>query len=118
MVGPRARAVDVEELDLVKGGHWRFVEHAPDGTTSGFEGRFRDIEPLRSVTETFEWDGLPGYPSIQTVTLSDASDGRTKVTIDVLFYTPEERDGMLHSGMRTGMDESHDALDHLLERIC
>jgi hypothetical protein len=31
-----------------------------------------------------------------------------------LFFTPEERDGMLHSGMEGGMAQSYEALDRLL----
>jgi uncharacterized protein YndB with AHSA1/START domain len=38
----------VERLELERGGHWRFVEHGPDGA-HGFEGRFREVSP-RSAT--------------------------------------------------------------------
>jgi hypothetical protein len=31
-----------------------------------------------------------------------------------LFHTPEERDGMLHSGMADGVGQSYAALDKLL----
>ena len=40
--------------------------------------------------------------------------GRTRVTTTLLFHTTEERDGMLSSGMETGMSESHDRLAELL----
>jgi hypothetical protein len=36
------------------------------------------------------------------------------VTTTSLFHTTEERDGMLSSGMETGLSESHDRLAELL----
>ena len=33
------------------------------------------------------------------------------------LHTTEERDGMLHSGMETGMNQSYEALDALLARL-
>ena len=44
-------------------------------------------------------------------------DGRTKIVNTSLFYTTEERDGMLNSGMTDGMNESYAALDRLLATL-
>jgi uncharacterized protein YndB with AHSA1/START domain len=112
----RGNEVDVERYEFVKGGHWRFVEHA-DGETHGFEGRFREIEPEERIAMTFEWDGMPGYPSVQTLTLEDLGDGRTRLVTIAQFFTPEERDGMLQSGMEGGMNQSFAALDRLLATL-
>jgi uncharacterized protein YndB with AHSA1/START domain len=109
----RGNKVVVEKYELKKGGHWRFVEHS-DGGEHGFEGRFREITPQERIAMTFEWDGMPGYPSVQTLTLDDLGDGRTLLKSDVQFYTPEERDGMLHHGMEGGMNQSFEALDRIL----
>ena len=34
-----------------------------------------------------------------------------------LYHTPEERDGMLASGMEGGLNETYQRLDALLERL-
>ncbi len=34
-----------------------------------------------------------------------------------LFHTPEERDGMLASGMEGGLNETYERLDELLARL-
>jgi hypothetical protein len=39
------------------------------------------------------------------------------VVTTTLFHTPEERDGMLASGMETGMNETYARLDELLARL-
>lgn len=109
----RGNKLDVERMEVERGGHWRYVEHA-DGQTHGFEGRYREVTPPERIVCTFEWDGMPGQPILQTMTLEDLGDGRTKLVSTSLFFTTEERDGMLHSGMEQGMNQSYAALDRLL----
>jgi uncharacterized protein YndB with AHSA1/START domain len=109
----RGNKLDVERMELERGGHWRVVEHGPEGT-SGFEGRYREVTPPERIVQTFEWDGMPGHVILETMNLEDLGDGRTKLSVVSLFFTNEERDGMLNSGMEGGMNESYDALDRLL----
>ena len=45
------------------------------------------------------------------------TDGRTRLVSTSLFYTVEERDGMLSSGMEGGVNESYVALDKLLATL-
>jgi uncharacterized protein YndB with AHSA1/START domain len=112
----RGHKVDIERLDVQPGGHWRFVEHGPEGL-SGFEGRFREVKEPERIVETFDWDGMPGYVSVQAADFEDLGDGRTKFVADVQFLTKEERDGMLGSGMAEGMNESYSALDDVLASL-
>jgi uncharacterized protein YndB with AHSA1/START domain len=112
----RGNKLVIERFELKAGGHWRFVEHGPDGA-HGFEGRFREVTPKDRMVWTFEWDGMPGYPSVDTVLFEDLGDGRTKVTSKALFFTTEERDGMVQSGMEQGLNQSYAALDALLEKL-
>ena len=109
----RGNKLVIERMEVERGGHWRFVEHAPDGT-HGFEGRFREVVPPERLSQTFEWDGMPGYVAVTTSAFEDLGNGRTKVTSTTLFHTTEERNGMLRSGMEDGLNESYAALDRLL----
>jgi len=109
----RGNKLVIEKFEPVRGGHWRFVEHA-DGQQHGFEGRFREVTPEERVVQTFEWDGMPGHTILETATLEDLGDGRTRIVNISLFFTTEERDGMLHSGMEGGVNDSYAALDRLL----
>jgi uncharacterized protein YndB with AHSA1/START domain len=112
----RGNKLVVEKFEFERGGHWRFVEHGPEGS-HGFEGRYREIKPQERVVQTFEWDGMPGHVIVETMTLEDLGDGRTKLVNLSLFHTTEERDGMLHSGMADGMGQSYAALDKLLAKL-
>jgi len=108
----RGNKLVVEKFELERGGHWRFVEHANDGV-HGFEGRYREVTPQERLVMTFEWDGMPGYVIIETITLEDLGQ-RTRVVTTSLFHTTEERDGMMQAGMEGGLNESYAALDRLL----
>jgi uncharacterized protein YndB with AHSA1/START domain len=103
----------VERLELERGGHWRFVVESPHGT-QGFEGRYREVTPPERLVQTFEWDGMPGHVSVETVTFTDLGDGRTKVTSRSLFMAGDDRDAALSSGMEEGLKDSYAALDQLL----
>jgi uncharacterized protein YndB with AHSA1/START domain len=109
----RGNKLVIERLEPKRGGHWRFVEHSDEGD-HGFEGRFAEVTPPERVVQTFEWDGMPGHVALETMTLEDLGDGRTKVVTTSLFHTTEDRDGMLQSGMEGGLNESYAALDRVL----
>ena len=111
--GPRELTTRVDVMDVKPGGSWRFVSHDCDGNEQGFRGTYREISPPERIVQTFEWEGMPGHVSVETATLEDLGD-RTKLTTVSIFHTNEERDGMLHSGMERGMNETYERLDEVL----
>lgn len=106
----------VERFEPVRGGHWRFVEHAPDGDF-GFEGRFAEVRALERIVQSFEYDGEPGHVSLTTVEFEALGDTRTRITETTMFMTAEDASGMLSAGMLDGMAESYDALNRLLKSM-
>ncbi len=112
----RGNRLVIEKHEPVPGGHWRYVEHSDHGV-HGFEGRYSEVVAPERVVCTFEWDGLPGHVALQTMTLEQLADGRTKLVIVSLFMTAADRDGMIASGMEGGMNESHAALDRVLAKL-
>ena len=113
--GPRNTTTIVDQMDVRRGGSWRFVMREPDGSETGFRGTYREVRPPERIVQTFEWEGMPGHVSVETATFEDLGE-RTKVTTVSIFHTPEERDGMLASGMEGGMQETYARLDELLGR--
>jgi uncharacterized protein YndB with AHSA1/START domain len=113
--GPRRTTTVVEELDARTGGAWRFLSRDEDGSEIVFRGIFREVTPPERIVQTFEWDGMPGYVSVETADFEDLGD-RTRIVSTSIFHTPEERDGMIESGMETGMNETFARLDELLAR--
>jgi len=113
--GPRGTTTEVDEMDVRPGGSWRFVARDSDGSETAFRGTYREVVAPERIVQTFEWEGLPGHVSVETATFEDLGD-RTRMVATSLFHTTEERDGMLHSGMEGGMNETFDRLDELLAR--
>jgi uncharacterized protein YndB with AHSA1/START domain len=112
--GPRGTTTVVDQADVRPGGAWRFVVHSR-GVEQGFRGTYREIVVPERVVLTFEWEGLPGHVSVETAVFEDLGE-RTKVIATSLFHTTEERDGMLGSGMESGMNDTYARFDELLAR--
>jgi uncharacterized protein YndB with AHSA1/START domain len=89
---------------------------APDGTTSGFRGEYRDVVAPERIVQTFEWEPMAGHISVETATLTER-DGRTLLTVRSKFSSKEERDGMVASGMEAGLRETHDRFSELLAEL-
>jgi len=113
--GPRDTTTVVDEMDVRTGGRWRFVMHNADGSESGFRGAYREVTPPERIVQTFEWEPMAGHVSVETATFEDLGD-RTKVTTVSIFHTTVERDGMLASGMESGLNETYARLDELLAK--
>lgn len=112
--GPRRFEFAGCEIDFRPGGKWRMVHRDSDGTEYGFRGEFREIVPPERIVWTFEFEGMPGHISVDTLTLEEL-DGKTKLTARSLFDSIEDRNGMLESGMEGGARETYDRLDEYLE---
>jgi uncharacterized protein YndB with AHSA1/START domain len=104
-------------MDPRPGGLWRFVyRNDSDGEEVAFRGVYREVTPPERLAQTFEYEPMPGHISVDISTFEDLGDGRTKVTTLSQFHTPEERDGMIDSGMERGMGETYDRLEELLAK--
>jgi uncharacterized protein YndB with AHSA1/START domain len=114
--GLRDSTTVVDQMDVRAGGSWRFVMRDRDGSETAFRGTYREVTPPERIVQTFEWEGMPGYVSVETATFEDLGE-RTRVTTTSIFHTTEERDGMLESGMERGMNETYARLDELLARL-
>jgi uncharacterized protein YndB with AHSA1/START domain len=112
--GPRKYEVAGCEIDFRPGGAWRIVQRGPDGQEHGFHGEFREIVRPERIVWTFEYEGMPGHVSVETLTLEE-HDGKTTLTATSVFDTVQDRDGMLESGMESGAAETMDRLDEYLE---
>ncbi len=112
--GPREYITEVDYMEPRTGGRWRFVHRGADGAEIGFQGAYREVTAPERIVQTFEWEGMAGHVSVETATFEDIGDGRTKVTTVSVFHTGEERDGVLGSGMESGMNETYERLDELL----
>jgi uncharacterized protein YndB with AHSA1/START domain len=114
--GPRGGTTIVDQMDVRPGGAWRYIYRDDNGAEVAFRGVYREVTPPERLVQSFEYEPMPGHISIDVSTFEDLGDGRTKITTVSQFHTPEERDGMLGSGMEKGMGETYDRLEELLAK--
>jgi uncharacterized protein YndB with AHSA1/START domain len=110
--GPRRYEIASCEVDFRPGGAWRIV-HRAEGEEHAFYGEYREIVRPERIVWTFEWGGMPGHGSVDTLTLEE-HDGKTRLTATSVFDSVEDRDGMLTSGAEEGAAETWDRLDEYL----
>ena len=113
--GPRRYEVAECDIDFRPGGKWRVVHKGPEDEHE-FYGEYREIVPPEKIVWTFEWGGLPGHVSVETMTLEE-HDGKTTLTATSVYDTVEDRDGMLDSGAADGAAETWDRLDEYLKDL-
>ena len=114
--GPRGTTLAVCEMDFRPGGKWRYVIRKENGREQGFGGEYRDIVPPERIVWTFGFDGMPGEPGEEVLTLTEDS-GVTTLKAYSKFKSIEQRDGAIASGMETGAAETWDRLEELLPAI-
>ncbi|MCU1535515.1 MAG: polyketide cyclase [Glaciihabitans sp.] len=116
--GPRRYVTAIGEWDARTGGAWSYVSTDPDdGAEYGFRGVFHAVDEPTSITQTFEYAGVPGHVNLDRVVFEDLGDGRTRVTSRTAFQSLEDRDGMVASGMSYGVTEGNERLDELLASL-
>lgn len=115
--GPKGYTTIVDKHEFKKGGVWRYISKDSEGNEDAFNGKFVEINEPENLTWTFEWEPMPGSISRETVEFEELTDGKTKVKSTSLYFTKEERDGMLQSGMEKGVNEGYDKLAELLEKL-
>jgi uncharacterized protein YndB with AHSA1/START domain len=112
-MGPRRLTMIVDVNELHHGGRWRFVHHDAEGNTFGFRGVFHGDPSPEGIVRTFEFEGAPGYVSLEMLTL-EPIEGGTRIHMNVVHDTVISRDMHLQNGMEAGMRESMERLDDLL----
>jgi uncharacterized protein YndB with AHSA1/START domain len=114
--GPRYLTTTVDRLEARSGGSWRFVQRAPDGGEHAFHGVYHEVTAPRTIIGTFEYEGVPGHVALETETFEDLG-GRTRVVGTSVFPTLEDRDGMVQSGMESGVIDSTERMVEVLAEL-
>jgi uncharacterized protein YndB with AHSA1/START domain len=116
LLGPPGWSMPVCEIDLRVGGSYRYVWRKPGVSEMGMGGVYREIVAPEKIvaTEKFDQAWYPGE-AIGTLVFVEQA-GKTTVTQTMLYQSQEARDGILKSGMETGVAASYDRLAELLAR--
>ena len=116
LTGPPGWKMTVCENDLRVGGVFRHVWRNNDGMEMAMSGTYREVIPPERIvrTESFTF-GCEAQKGEQLATLVLAEEeGKTYLTVTVLYPSKEARDATIASGMERGVATSYDQLEELL----
>jgi uncharacterized protein YndB with AHSA1/START domain len=115
LLGPDGWTMPVCELDPKPGGRIRYLwRRDKDGSEMGMHGTFREVTAPERTVHGEQFDD-PWYPGEAMVTTLFAENGgKTTVTMTMHMQTREARDGVLQSGMESGVARSYERLDDVL----
>jgi uncharacterized protein YndB with AHSA1/START domain len=117
-LGPRGHEMILETFEPHSGGRYRYIHKDKDGSEYGFHGVFHEMSEELMI-QTFEFEGLPerGHVVLDTMRLEELPGDRTKVTIQSVYQSVADRDGMVESDMERGVNEGYERLDELLAKM-
>ena len=117
--GPRHLSTDVDQMDVRPGGQWRFINRDAEENAYAFHGVYHEVLAPERIIDTFEFEGLPetGHVTLETMKLEALPGGRTRLTVQSVFQSVADRDGMLQGGMEEGVDDTYDRLAELLKKM-
>jgi len=116
-LGPAKYEMVVERYEPRDGGSWRYINRDPEtGEEFAFHGVFHGPQTVDRMVQTFEFEPWPGHVALDALTFEERN-GRTTVRTHSVYQSVEDRDGMVQSGMESGVREGFDRLEALLGRL-
>jgi len=115
LLGPPGWEMVVCQVATKVGERYRYEWRNAEGTQFGVGGVCREFAPPSRFVTAEKMDGQPGE-CLVTATL-DEQDGKTALTLTLLYESREIRDLALKSGMERGVAASYDRLDTLLPSL-
>ena len=115
LLGPAGWTMPICDIDLRVGGSYRYVwRNAGTAAEMGIRGVYREIVPPERIvhTEKFDQAWYPGEAIITTVLTEQ--NGRTTLTMTILYESRDGRDTALKSGMERGVMASYNRLETIL----
>ena len=113
-LGPGKYKMDLGRWDFTSGGSWAYTHTGPDGDEYRFRGVFHTVRENEFAIQTFEFEGYPDVVAIESMTFEDLGNGRSRLRLHSTYPSVESRDGMVASGMETGLREGYERLDALV----
>ncbi len=118
LLGPPGWSMPICEIDLRVGGAYRYLwRFESSGNEMGMRGVFKEIAaPERLVaTEKFDEAWYAGEALDTTVLVE--KDGKTTMTLTVLYESKDARDTATRSGMEQGMAMGYNRLEEMLPEL-
>lgn len=105
------------EMDVKPGGVWRYSQPAHNGSSMTFEIKFIELDRPTRLVYDYGADGANAPEPVRTTVIFEEEDGKTKVTLQLLFATAVERKQAVKYGAIVGAMQALENLADYLATI-
>lgn len=108
----------VVKLESKKHGGWHFQTSDGNGNIV-FEahGVHHEFIPEQKITRTFQMVNTPFDVTLEFITFEKLTDDTSKITIHIIYRTPELRDEQLKLPFEWGLNMAHNQLEKILTNL-
>lgn len=111
------KGATTHEMDVRPGGIWRYSQPARDGSINSFKIKFIELdEPARLVYD-YGTDAESAPEPVRTIVTFEEQDGKTKVTLQLLFVTAADRKQAVKYGGIVGAMQALENLADYLAKV-
>ncbi len=108
----------VLKLENKKHGGYEFETSDPAGNVVfRANGTIHDFAPNERITRTFEMENTPFPVQLEFLEFSSLSDEKSKLTMQIVYRTAEDRDNMLKLPFKQGINMAHDRLQEVAAKL-
>ena len=107
----------VLKLENKKHGAYQFETTDPKGNKYGFNGVIHEFSPNQKITRTFEFENTPFGVQLEVLEFEQLTDDTSKLTINTIFESVEQRDQMLKMPFTQGINMAHNRLQEIVKNL-
>ncbi len=106
------------QFEFKEYGNYHFETRSPKGDLmfSG-KGAFHTYIPNEMIVRTFEMDVFSLPPQLEFLNFKALTGETSKLTMHIIFKSPEIRDELLKKPFAIGLDMAHNRLENILRKI-
>lgn len=113
--GPRKYQTIIETYEPTVGGKWRMI-HEAGGERHVFFGEFKEVVESEKITWTFNYEPYPNSEIVETIYFEELEGNKTRLRTVSHYPSLQALEGMIHSGMESGANESWERLADLMTK--
>ncbi len=98
-------------------GSWQFVTTDPMGNKHGFNGVIHEFLTNKKITRTFEMENSSFPVQLEFLQFNAMSDATSKLTMQIVFKSVEDRNNMLKLPFAQGINMAHNRLQEIVTQL-
>lgn len=111
------KGATTHEMNVEPGGTWRYSQPARNGSQSPFKIKFIELDKPSRLVYDYGSDAPNASDPVRTTVTFEEEDGKTKVTLQLMFATAAERKQAVKYGAIVGAMQALESLADYLATV-